>query len=147
MQHNNKRKREEEREEDREKGKEKIPMSEDEEEESEDTLGESAPEEEVPPKKRSGFRLQSKQLFLTYPKCDLPPEDVLTQLKPKLGEISDYIVAQEEHQVRGTLKLPISKKCQILIKKMHFVNGGSKSNSLLTSFFNKRMEVTIFTRT
>lgn len=91
-----------------EKGKEKLTYSEEEEEE-EETLGESAVEEgcELPPKKRSGFRLQSKQLFLTYPKCDLPPEDVLAQLKTKLGEISDYIVAQETHQVRGILQLPI----------------------------------------
>jgi len=86
------------------KGKEKEdPM---EEVDSEDeTLGESIGDEDdvgpapPPAKKRSVFRLCSRQLFLTYPKCDIPPEDVLALLTKKLS-IQDHIVAQEKHKVR-----------------------------------------------
>jgi len=101
----------EEAKEDKGKGKEKEdPMSE-EEEESEDTLGESTgygsdhSEEDVgpapkepPAKKRCVFRLCSRQLFLTYPKCEIPPVDVLRLLMEKLS-IQDHIVAQEKHKV------------------------------------------------
>lgn len=43
------------------------------------------------------FRLNAKQLFLTYPRCPLPLETVLQQLLGLLP-VSKYTVAQEEHQ-------------------------------------------------
>lgn len=44
------------------------------------------------------FRLSSRQLFLTYPKCSLEKEDALLMLKEKVP-VQDYIVAQEKHKV------------------------------------------------
>lgn len=42
------------------------------------------------------FRLNSGQLFLTYPKCDLEPAEALLLLQAKL-DFEDYVVAQEKH--------------------------------------------------
>lgn len=42
------------------------------------------------------WRLNAKQLFLTYPKCPLPTEEVLAQLNGSLP-ISKYVVAEEKH--------------------------------------------------
>lgn len=44
----------------------------------------------------TAFRLNSGQLFLTYPKCDLDPETALDILKAKL-DFESYIIAQEQH--------------------------------------------------
>lgn len=52
----------------------------------------------TPPKKRAKFRISGKNLFLTYPKCDLPKEEALAQLTRKVP-VQEYIVAQEKHQV------------------------------------------------
>lgn len=60
----------------------------------------------VPPKKRAKFDLQSRQLFLTYPQCNLEKEDALLQLSEKLGDPAEYIIAQEEHQVRAHPPIP-----------------------------------------
>lgn len=60
----------------------------------------------VPPKKRAKFELQSRQLFLTYPQCNIEKEDALLQLSEKLGDPAEYIVAQEEHQVRAHPPIP-----------------------------------------
>jgi len=81
--------------EDSEKGKEKVLLLSDEEMVSEEELETSEPTA----KKRSGFRLCSKQLYLTYPKCAILAEDCLQLLKEKLGEILEYIIAQEKHKV------------------------------------------------
>lgn len=45
----------------------------------------------------SNFRLNAKQLFLTYPKCPLTKEEVLAQLMSKLP-IDGYIICRELHQ-------------------------------------------------
>lgn len=44
------------------------------------------------------FRLNAKNLYLTYPKCSLPKEEVLAQLEDLCPEISEYMVAEEKHQ-------------------------------------------------
>lgn len=52
------------------------------------------------PKKRSvSFSLHAKTLFLTYPQCDLSPEEGKSLLVEITGEPLEYIVAQEDHQV------------------------------------------------
>lgn len=65
-----------------------------------------APKQQVPRKvrkgakkaaKQKGFRLASKQLFLTYPVCPLTVEEVLKQLSD-IVPIVEYIVAQEKHE-------------------------------------------------
>lgn len=54
----------------------------------------------LPPKKRSvSFSLHAKTLFLTYPQCDLSPEEGKSLLVEITGEPLEYIVAQEDHQV------------------------------------------------
>lgn len=57
-----------------------------------------------PPKKAKqsgdGFRLNSKQLFLTYPQCPMGKEEALLQVEAKLGiDPVEYLVAEEKHQV------------------------------------------------
>lgn len=103
-----------------EKGKEKVDEMTD---SDESTLGESTgddydgreieghsqpeevqqPEKEKEPptkkRKRSGFRLSTRCLFLTYPKCPVPMEEALELLKARLETITEYIVAQEDHKV------------------------------------------------
>lgn len=59
-----------------------------------------AGEKELPPKKRANFNLHTRQLFLTYPQCDISKEDALLQLSEKVGNPDEYLIAQEEHQVR-----------------------------------------------
>lgn len=48
-------------------------------------------------KKKSEFRLNSQQIFLTYAQCDLSPDNVLEVLNGKL-ELDKYIIAQENHK-------------------------------------------------
>lgn len=49
--------------------------------------------------RRNTFRLESKNLFLTYPKCDLSKEDIINELRRKLGEnLKNYVVAEENHE-------------------------------------------------
>lgn len=52
-------------------------------------------------KKSKAYRLQSTQLFLTYPKCPVPKEDALEQLQKKVEKwtLKEYIIAEEKHQV------------------------------------------------
>lgn len=64
-------------------------------------------EKDLPVKKRGKasatgddrFRLSGKQLFLTYPQCDITKEDAFLQLSEKLGDPEEYIIAQEKHEV------------------------------------------------
>jgi len=44
------------------------------------------------------YRLNTSSLYLTYPKCSLPKEEVLAQLTDLCPEISEYMVAEERHQ-------------------------------------------------
>lgn len=60
------------------------------------------------------FRLNAKQLFLTYPQCPLDLETVLQQLLGLLP-VSKYTVAQEEHQ-NGELHI---HAYLLLEKKVH----------------------------
>lgn len=48
----------------------------------------------------TAFRLNSGQLFLTYPQCDLSPDQALALLRDKL-DFESYIIAQEEHSETG----------------------------------------------
>ena len=48
----------------------------------------------------TAFRLNSGQLFLTYPQCDLTPDQALALLRDKL-DFESYIIAQEEHSETG----------------------------------------------
>lgn len=41
--------------------------------------------------------MQAKGWFLTYPKCDVPPQAALEYLKEK-HRIAEYVIAQEDHQ-------------------------------------------------
>lgn len=43
------------------------------------------------------FRLQSKQLFLTYAQCDLDVKEMLEYLTAILPEIEQYVIAKELH--------------------------------------------------
>lgn len=64
-------------------------------------------EKDLPAKKRgkatatgdSRFRLSGKQLFLTYPQCEIAKEDAFLQLTEKLGDPEEYLIAQEKHEV------------------------------------------------
>ena len=60
-------------------------------------------------KKKSTFTLRAKTLFLTYPCCPLEKEEALSQLRDKVPEVEEYIVAQEEHQ-SGDLHLHVYLK-------------------------------------
>jgi len=44
------------------------------------------------------YRLNTTSLYLTYPQCSLPSEEVLAQLTDLCPEISEYMVAEEQHQ-------------------------------------------------
>lgn len=78
--------------------------------------GDEGPEEVPPPpkkrcvKKPKSFRLNAKQLFLTYPQCPIPKEDALNLVSEVAGDPEEYIVAQENHQVKG----PISRLYALL---------------------------------
>lgn len=45
----------------------------------------------------SNFRINAKQFFLTYPKCDIKKEDFLT-LCPNNKSIVEYCIAEEKHE-------------------------------------------------
>jgi hypothetical protein len=56
-------------------------------------------EVQLPPKKRArtGYSVNRKVFYLTYPKCPLDPKEALEQLK-KIAPIKKYIIAQERHK-------------------------------------------------
>ena len=63
------------------------------------------------------FVLRSKQLFLTYPKCNASPEFALEQLQQSLP-IQEYIIAQEDHKdgtkhLHAYIKLTCQKRCNV----------------------------------
>jgi len=67
--------------------------------------------------KKKKFRLQGKNLFLTYSQTDLAltREDILNQLS-KLLCIKGYLIAQELHQNGGThfhVVVSLKKRCDI----------------------------------
>lgn len=69
----------------------------------EDQFVPETPEEQLPPKKRSAFRLQAKTVFCTYPQCPIPPEDALKQLTHKWGLAPmEYVIGREKHQVSAS---------------------------------------------
>lgn len=48
------------------------------------------------------FRVNARNLSLTYPRCDIPKEEVLTLLqKTNFGDFTKYAIAQEHHQDQG----------------------------------------------
>lgn len=70
---------------------------------SEEVASEEEEDAPEPPQKRQRvkdtFDLQSRQLFLTYPQCEVTKEDALLQLSEKVGTPEEYLIAQEKHQV------------------------------------------------
>lgn len=53
------------------------------------------------PTPRRRFRLNAKNLFLTYPQCDTPKEFVLEKIKEKFGENLEFaVVCEEDHAER-----------------------------------------------
>lgn len=69
----------------------------------------------VKKKKNKEFRIQTKELFLTYPKCEIEIVDALNQLN-ELLEINKYFIVRELHQdgsyhIHAYLRL--SKVCDI----------------------------------
>lgn len=44
------------------------------------------------------FRLASKSVFLTYPKCPLTKEELLLHLQTLTVDIKEYVIAEEEHK-------------------------------------------------
>jgi len=52
--------------------------------------------EEAPKKK---FRINAKQLALTYSRCPISKQEVYSQLHQKLGAPTEYLVVQEDHKV------------------------------------------------
>lgn len=63
------------------------------------------------------FRLQGKKLFLTYSQCNIGTMLLLLNfLKSKLAHIKNYIVAEEQHKIKGKhyhVYLELKKKCNI----------------------------------
>ncbi len=60
----------------------------------------------------SAFRLQSNQLFLTYPQCPLSPSVALKLILPLLKEKQEWIIiSQENHQDGEGLHLHAVMKC------------------------------------
>lgn len=53
--------------------------------------------DEASVKKPKAFRINSQQIFLTYPQCPLTPQEVLDSIS-KEEELEYYIVAQEQHK-------------------------------------------------
>lgn len=113
---NNKRKREE-------KGKEKKTAKELEQEAldaammsiDEDVFVPATPEvasDEGPePKKQKRFRINGRQFYLTYPKCPLPLEEALKQLKKVVGVgVVKYLIAQEKHLVSFCILLSVTRR-------------------------------------
>lgn len=90
---------------DNDKGKRKrdeIPQSDSSEEEG------SPP---VPPKKKGKkgtFRINSAQLFCTWPHSDgISKEEAVEQLDAKLdGNLKEYLIAEEEHEVKDFFPYP-----------------------------------------
>jgi len=66
----------------------------------------------APPKKRAKgkFRLNAAQLFCTWPKSDgLSKEEAIEQLDAKLeGNLKEYLIAEEEHEVKDPYPYPQS---------------------------------------
>ncbi len=65
----------------------------------------------TPMAQQEAFRLNAKQLFLTYSHCLIPKERVLELLEEKLGDIVEYVVASEKHKsgqphIHCYIKLP-----------------------------------------
>lgn len=49
---------------------------------------------------KKGFRFQAKYAFLTYPRCDLPREDIMKDLQ-RIQDLEWALVAQEHHEDEG----------------------------------------------
>jgi len=47
---------------------------------------------------KDGFQLNSKQVFLTYPQCEVSKEDALPQFQ-RMGDVERYLIAEEKHKV------------------------------------------------
>lgn len=72
----------------------------------------------MPPKRKANFRLNAKKLFLTWPRCQKEPTEVLEALTEKFGvaNILYVCVAREQHE-DGTphihVALNLRTKCDI----------------------------------
>lgn len=72
------------------------------------------------------FRLRTTQLFLTYPTCSLTPQDALTLLKNKIPNLTEWIVATENHkdgQSHLHCYLKLATQCNITDPRLLDLDG------------------------
>lgn len=76
-------------------------------------------------KRSPKFRLQAKNFFLTYPKCDVPKDEAFESLSHKV-DLQYALIAQEQH-MDGTphLHALISSKIKLNIKNPNFFDLGA----------------------
>ncbi len=79
----------------------------------------------------NSFRISSKKLFLTYPQCSIPLNDVLNQLKIIFDSyiIESYVISQEQH-IDGNPHLhcfikTFKKNCTRNCRKFDLVYNGT----------------------
>lgn len=91
------------------------------------------------------FRLQSKNFFLTYPRCDVSKDDALTQLKHLLPDMKYCAIAKELHQ-DGTphlhILLTLPKKKEI--KNQTFFDLGTYHGNYQSARDNEDVRAYIF---
>ncbi|ETO15557.1 rep [Reticulomyxa filosa] len=85
-----------------------------------DKSGEEQIDEQIEQEvENQNFRLQAKNLFLTYPQCTLQPEEALAILETKL-QINEYLIAVENHIQKGRhLHCYINCKKKVDIRSAH----------------------------
>ena len=98
-------------------------------------------------KAKSEFRINARNLFLTYPKCDLEPEEALSLLRPEL-DFEDYVIAQEMHadgtphlhvwlQARGKKKFNIREPTKLDLLHPHGNYQAARSVSAIVKYVTK----------
>jgi len=78
---------------------------------------EKEPDVAEPPKKK--FRINAKQLSLTYSRCPISKEEVYSQLHKAVGPPIEYLVVQEDHKV----EMSISDKRAIMRQNYDQLNA------------------------
>lgn len=104
------------------------------------TPSESEEEEEeeiqLPPKKR--FRINARQLFLTYPKCPLDKETALLKVTEITGSPKDYIVAREKHKVGYRQNKPSSILYPQFLSATAFIANTTNQNNAFFEYKEKQ---------
>jgi len=102
---------------------------------------------EAATKAKNEFRINARNLFLTYPKCDLEPEEALSLLRPEL-DFEDYVIAQEMHadgtphlhvwlQARGKKKFNIRDATKLDLLHHHGNYQAARSVSAIVKYVTK----------